>query len=77
MDTLAFLQYLNYEDEEAQSTLRQVIDVRSTREGWHAGSTLRSLTTLGTWLTQFGKHEEAAEVLEQVTEILRQSNVFV
>jgi Tetratricopeptide repeat/Anaphase-promoting complex subunit 5 len=77
MDTLAFIQYLNYEDEEAQSTLRQVIDVRSTREGWHAGSTLRSLTTLGTWLTQFGKHEEAAEVLEQVTEILRQSNVFV
>jgi hypothetical protein len=77
METLAFVQYLNHEDEEAQSTLRQVIYVRSTSEGWHAGSTLRCLTTLGTWLAQFGKHEEAAEVLEQVMEILRRSNVFV
>jgi tetratricopeptide (TPR) repeat protein len=77
MENLAFLQYLNYEGEEAESTLRQVIHVRSIHEGWYAGRTLRPLVMLGTWLTQFGKHEEAAKVLEQVTEILKQSNVFV
>ena len=78
MDTLAFLQYLNHEDEEAQSTLRQVIDVRSTSEGWHAGSTLRCLTTLGTWLGQFGKTlKKLLRCSSRFTEILRQSNVFV
>jgi tetratricopeptide (TPR) repeat protein len=77
MEILANLQYLNYEYEEAESTLRQVIDAHSTYEGWDAGGTLRPLVRLGTWLTQFGRHEEAAEVLEQVTEILKQSNAFV
>jgi hypothetical protein len=77
METLARTQYQNHDDEQAESTLRQAIDVAITNWGWDAGKTLQLLTMLGAWLTQFGKHEEAAEVSDQVAEILRQSNAFV
>jgi hypothetical protein len=77
MVTLARCQYQNYDDEQAESTLRQAIDVVIANWGWEAGETLRLLMMLEEWLTQFGKHEEAAEVSEQVTEILRKSNAFV
>jgi hypothetical protein len=77
IETLAYNQYQNYDEEQAESTLRQAIDVAIGNWGCGHGKTLQLLTVLGTWLTRFGKHEEAAEVSEQVTEILRQSNAFV
>jgi hypothetical protein len=77
MERLADCQYRNFDDELAESTLRQVIGVYSTSWGWQDAYTLRLLTKLERWLTEFGKHEEAAEVSEQVAEILRQSNDFV
>jgi hypothetical protein len=77
MGVLAYSQYSNFDDELAESTLRQVVDVCSTTWGWQDGGTLRYLTTLERWLTEFGKLEEAAEVAEQIEEILRQSNAFV
>ena len=77
IETLARSQYENYDDEQAESTLRQAIDVAISNWGWESGKTLQLLAVLGTWLTQFGKREEAAEVSEQVAEILRRSNAFV
>lgn len=77
MEILARSQYQNYDDEQAESTLRQVVDVAISNWGWEGGITLELLTELGIRLTQFGKHEEASEVSEQVAEILRQSNAFV
>jgi len=77
MVTLAHCQYQNYDDKQAELTLRQAIDVAIANWGWEAGQTLQPLTILEEWLTQFGKHEEAAEVSERLAEILRQSNAFV
>jgi hypothetical protein len=77
MELLAQSQYSNFHDESAESTLRRVIDVRVDTSGWQNGHTLRLLAKLETWLTKFGKHDEAAEVWEQVAEILRQSNDWV
>jgi hypothetical protein len=77
MQTLARTQYHDYDDEQAESTLRQAIDVATSCWIWEGGMALQLLTELGTWLTRFGKHEEAAEVSEQVAEMLRQSNAFV
>jgi hypothetical protein len=77
MAMLACSHYQAYDDKQAESTLRQAIDVAISNWGWEHGLTLHLLTALGTWLTQFKKYEEAAEVSEQVTEILRQSNAFV
>jgi hypothetical protein len=77
METLANSQYLNYEDVEAESTLRQVIHVCAAKWGWHDGMTLGYLTKLELWLTEFGKHEEASPVSEHIAEIMRQSSAFV
>jgi hypothetical protein len=77
MELLARSQYGNFDDEQAESTLRQAIDVCNSSWGWEHGWTLRLLTLLGAWLTKFGKHEEAAEVSEHIAEILRQSTAFV
>jgi hypothetical protein len=77
METLAHSRYQIYDDKQAESTLRQAIDVAIWYWGWEHGRTLQLLTQLGTWLTQFGKHEEAAKVSEQVAEMLRQLSAFV
>jgi hypothetical protein len=77
MRSLAYFQYCNYDNELAESTLRQVIDVCGKTWGWQDAYTLRHLTSLEQWLTTFGKDDEAAEVSEQIAEILRQSNDFV
>jgi hypothetical protein len=75
MAILALCHYHNFDDELAESTLRQVIDVNATCLGWQDAYTLRLLTKLEAWLTEFGKHDEAAEVSEQI--VLRQSNDFL
>jgi hypothetical protein len=77
MELLACCHHRNYDDELAGSTLRQAIDVSGTTWGWHDAYTLQLLTILDAWLTEFGKHDEAAEVSEQVAGILRQSNDFL
>jgi hypothetical protein len=77
MESLANCQHRNYDDELAESTLRQAINVSGNRCGWQNGYILQLLTKLEGWLTEFGKHDEAAEVSEQTAEILRQSNDFV
>lgn len=77
MRSLADCQYCNCDNELAKSTLCQVIDVCGKTWGWQDAYTLRHLTSLERWLTTFGKDDEAAEVSEQIAEVLRQSNDFV
>jgi hypothetical protein len=77
METLAAIQYQNFDDELAESTLRQLIDVNGNTWGWQDERTLRLLTQLEKWLRKFGKHDEAADVSEQIAEVLRQSNDWV
>ena len=77
MRSLADCQYCNCDSELAESTLRQVIDVCGKTWGRQDTYTLWHLTSLEQWLTTFGKDDEAAEVSEQIAEILRQSNDFV
>ena len=77
MRSLADCRYWNCDNELAESTLRQMIDICGKTWGWQDAYTLRHLTSLERWLTTFGKDDEAAEVSEQIAEILRQSNDFV
>jgi hypothetical protein len=77
MNLLALCHYCNFDNELAESTLRQVLDVCGKTWGWQNVYTLRLLARLEQWLTEFGKDDEAAEVSEQIAEILRQSNDFV
>jgi hypothetical protein len=77
MTTLARTRYEILDDQSAVSTLRQVIDMRIAGWGWQDGMTLRLLTQLEEWLTEFGRPKEAADVSRQIAEILRQSNAFV
>ena len=77
MEELAVCHYKNYDDDAAESILRQGIMVSSSIWGWQDGNTVRLLTRLERWLAEFGKHEEAAKVSEQVAETLRQWNDFV
>jgi hypothetical protein len=77
MGLLADCQNLIYDGKLAESTLRQAIDVSRTTWGWQDSYVLKLLTKLEAWLTEFGKHDEVAEVSEQIAEILRQSNDFL
>ena len=77
METVALCKYESYDDEAAEATLRQVIEMHSTTWGWQDVYTLRLLTTLEDWLTKFGRHEEAAQPSQQVAEIMSQSNAFL
>jgi hypothetical protein len=77
MDLLARTQYGNFDNESAESTLRRAVDVIGNTWGWQDTSTLRFLTQLQKWLRDFGKHDEAADLSEQIAEGLKQSNDWV
>jgi len=71
MEVLARSQYGNFDDELAESTLRQAIATSSTEWGRQDANTLQLLTRLEQWLAVFGKLEEAKEVSMLLEEILK------
>jgi hypothetical protein len=77
MEVLACCQYRRLDYESAEATLRQAIEICSTMWGWQDAFTLWLLTRLEACLAGFRKHDEAAEVSEQIAEAMRQWNGFV
>ena len=70
LEFMAYIQYFDKRCELAEENLRQSIKIRISQFGWTAPDTMDGLVTLESWLTEWRKPNQAAEIRTQILELV-------